>query len=263
MRAINELLEIMHRLRDPEKGCPWDKAQTFESILPYTLEEVYELVQTIEDGDMEGLRDELGDLLFHLVYYARLAEEAGHFNFEAVVREINEKLQRRHPHVFAGEQIKTAAEQTLAWERIKEEERGSREAGQLSLLDGVSAALPAVIRAHKLQKRAASKGFDWDTIGPVLDKIEEELAELRHEIEETQDREKVMAELGDLLFACVNLARHAQVDPELALRKTNRKFEQRFKFIESELAKAGRGLDDVSLDEMEALWQKAKGLGRA
>ena len=261
MKAVDELLEIMRTLRDPIHGCPWDREQTFSSILSYSLEEIYELAGAIEQNDMQEIRDELGDVLFHLVFYAQMAQEAGEFDFRGVVENIVAKLQRRHPHVFGTERVRDAGEQRLAWERIKSEERERQNGAKdtpLSLLDGISKALPAVIRAGKLQQRAATVGFDWDDTRQVLDKLDEELAELHYEIENGMDKQRITDELGDLMFACVNLARHVQVDPELALRQTNRKFEQRFNYIERRLAEQQRKPQDASLEEMEGLWQEAK-----
>lgn len=265
MKPIDDLLEIMRTLRDPDKGCPWDQQQTIETILPHTLEEVAELVEAIEQNDIPAISDELGDILFHIVYYAQLAEEAGHFNFQTVTEGINAKLRRRHPHVFADSKIDTAEQQSIAWEQIKQRERQQRTNKndvEVSLLDGISSKLPALIHAHKLQRRAATVGFDWVSIEPVLCKIEEEINELRQEIDNGADKAKVMDELGDLLFACVNFARHTEIDTELALRKTNRKFTERFKFIEQALAAKNKSLADASLDEMEILWQQAKAVSR-
>jgi MazG family protein len=256
MHSVIRLVEIMKRLRDPDRGCPWDREQSIATILPYTLEEVYELADAIERGDMAGIRGELGDLLFHLVFYARMAEEAGQFDLEAVAAEIAAKLERRHPHVFGAAQVADAAAQSVAWERLKSEER--RAAGGGRFLDGISSAMPALIRAHKLQKRAAAVGFDWNAPEPVLAKLEEEIAEIRAALAERAPRDVLAGEVGDLLFAAVNCARHLGVDPELALRATNRKFEDRFGAVEAALAARGRTLADATLEEMEALWQAAK-----
>lgn len=258
MRNITRLVEVMRRLRDPETGCPWDREQNIASILPYTLEEAYELADAIERNDVPGIQGELGDLLFHLVFYARIAEEEGRFDLEAVAGGIVAKLERRHPHVFgdAGVMADSAA-QSVAWERLKAAER--REAGgDGRFLDGISAAMPALIRAHKLQKRAATVGFDWNAPEPVLAKVEEEVGEIRAALAAGAGQEELAGELGDLLFAVINCARHLGVDPELALRSTNRKFEQRFGAIEAALQARGRSLEDATLEEMEELWQAAK-----
>ncbi|MFQ5660035.1 MAG: nucleoside triphosphate pyrophosphohydrolase [Gammaproteobacteria bacterium] len=260
MKEIDELLGIMQCLRDPKSGCPWDRQQTIASILPFTLEEVYELVDAIDRGDVEDVREELGDLLFHIAFYAQMANEAGHFDFRSVTEKLNKKLRRRHPHVFA-DTTGTAEEQTIAWEHIKEQERRERgvaDAAETGLLAGISRALPAVLRAHKLQTRAAGVGFDWEDTEAVLDKVEEELNELRQEINSGISSERIMDELGDLMFACVNFARHARIDPELALRGANRKFEHRFRYMEAQLARQNRTLTEASLAQMEVLWREAK-----
>lgn len=256
---ITELLRVMARLRDPEKGCPWDREQDFATIAPYTIEEAYEVADAISRGEMAELRDELGDLLFQVVFHARMAEEAGEFAFADVVAAIVEKMTRRHPHVFANEQVVDAAAQTRAWEDHKTRERQAK--GQsLSLLDGVTLGLPALSRAQKLQKRAARAGFDWPEVNGVLDKIEEELEEVRAELD-AGDKVALEGEIGDLLFACVNLARYAGVDPETALRRTNEKFERRFRYIEERLRRSGKELEQCTLEEMDELWDEAKGKG--
>ncbi|MBI1733260.1 MAG: nucleoside triphosphate pyrophosphohydrolase [Gammaproteobacteria bacterium] len=257
MQAFKRLLEIMQQLRDPEGGCPWDREQTIPSILPHTLEEVYELADAIERGDDTGIRDELGDLLFHIVFYARIAEESGRFNLEDVAAGIVEKLERRHPHVFGQAHVENAAAQNVVWEKLKSAERLRANAGS-GFLDGISSAMPALARACKLQKRAASVGFDWPGPAPVVAKIEEEVGELRQAMAAGAERAVLAGELGDLLFAVINCARHLGIDPEMALRSTNRKFEQRFAVIEGELRARGRTLEEASLEEMEALWQEAK-----
>lgn len=257
MNEINELLEIMRTLRDPQKGCPWDRDQTINTIMPYTLEEAYELADAVDRNDMQGLCGELGDLLFHIVYYAQIASEQGLFDFRQITSRINLKLRERHPHVFAGSRVDTAEEQSVEWEKIKRGERKQHK-NHSSLLDGINHAQPAMSRAHILQKRAASAGFDWDGTDGVFDKIKEEVLELRNAVQSGRGREVVEEELGDVLFACINLARHTSIDPESALRKTNHKFERRFRYIEQELASAGRDIVDVSLDDMELLWEQAK-----
>ncbi len=252
---IAELLTVMARLRDPEGGCPWDLEQDFATIAPYTIEEAYEVAEAIEHGDRDELREELGDLLFQVVYHAQMAREAGWFGFEEVVAAIVAKMIRRHPHVFADQRIATAEEQTGAWERHKAREKP----GRRSLLDGVSAALPALTRAVKLQRRAARAGFDWPEAGAVLEKIEEELAELRAELDADEGTgERVAEEMGDLLFAVANLARHLKVDPEQAARAANRKFERRFRALEQRLRRLGREPAELPLAELDELWEEVK-----
>lgn len=260
-RETDRLIEVMARLRDPEGGCPWDLEQDFDTIAPYTIEEAYEVAGAIEDEDWASLKDELGDLLFQVVFHARMAEEQKLFDFGDVAGAIIEKMLRRHPHVFGDRgDIDSAEAQTAAWEEHKARERAAKvAAGQASLLDDVPHALPALLRALKLQKRAASVGFDWDSAPKVVEKIAEEA----HEIVEAQtagaDHDKLEDEVGDLLFAVANLARHFKVDPEAALRRTNRKFASRFKVIEETLRAEGKTPNEASLDEMEAIWQAAKG----
>ena len=253
---ISTLLDIMRRLRDPQSGCPWDIEQSFATIAPYTIEEAYEVAGAIEDADWPGLKDELGDLLLQVVFHARMAEERELFAFGDVVAAIVDKMTRRHPHVFcdaAG--IDSADAQTIAWEEHKKRERAERAGG---LLDDVPRALPALLRAVKLQKRASTVGFDWDSAPKVVEKIAEEA----HEIVEAQtaggSAEKLEEEVGDLLFAVANLARHLKVDPESALRAANAKFIRRFKIIEETLTARGSSPTEASLDEMEAIWQSAK-----
>lgn len=257
---MNRLLEIMQALRDPEDGCPWDREQNFATIVPHTIEEAYEVAETIEQGNFDELKDELGDLLFQVVFYAQLAREQGLFEFRDVVSGIEDKLVRRHPHVFGDETIADAAAQTEAWEQHKAIERAAkapRDDHPASILDGVSAALPATTRAVKLQKRAARAGFDWPEAADVLDKIEEEIGELRAELR-TGNRKRTQEETGDLLFAITNLARHVDVDPETALRHTNARFERRVRSIETRLASSGLSPREATLDEMEILWNEAK-----
>jgi ATP diphosphatase len=249
-RDIAVLLEVMKRLRD---GCPWDKVQTFETIAPYTIEEAYEVASAIADKDMKALPGELGDLLFQVVFHARMAEEAGLFDFGAVVEAVTAKMIRRHPHVFGDDEArKDAAAQTDFWEKLKQDERAA--AGQASLLDDVAGALPALMRAEKLQRRASSVGFDWNDAGLVIEKIAEEA----REVAEAQTQAEREEEIGDLLFVVANLARHLKVDPEAALRGANAKFTRRFRHIEAELAAKGLKPGEASLEEMEALWQDAK-----
>lgn len=259
--GLPRLLMIMGALRDPKTGCPWDIEQTFESIVPYTIEEAYEVADAIERGEMGELKDELGDLLLQVVYYTQMASEDDLFDFHDVADGIAEKMLRRHPHVFGdASRDKSVAQQSVDWEQIKAGERaGKAEAGAL---DGVALSLPALTRALKLQKRAARVGFDWPTTDEVLDKIKEESAELvvaraNKSADETED------EFGDLLFVMANLARHMGVDPEAALRRTNSKFTRRFEAIEAALAKQGRSLEHSDLQEMDQLWDAAKAAEKA
>jgi len=255
---IEKLIEVMARLRDRKRGCPWDVEQTFETIAPYTIEEAYEVAGAIEEKNWNALKEELGDLLFQAVYHARMAEEAGLFDFGDVVGTVIEKMVRRHPHVFAGQTgIDTAEAQTSAWEEHKRRERTLKAASN-GILDDVPRALPALLRAEKLQRRAASVGFDWDSASRVVDKIAEEAQEIVDAQQKGAPRAKLEDEMGDLLFAVVNLARHLKVDPETALRGTNAKFVRRFESIEASLATAGRTPAQASLEEMEALWNAAK-----
>ena len=253
---IAVLLDIMRRLRDPDGGCPWDIEQTFETIAPYTIEEAYEVAGAIEDEDWPGLKEELGDLLLQVVYHARMAEERGLFDFTDVVTAISAKMIARHPHVFSDAKVESAAAQTVAWEEIKRRERAAKPAA--GLLDDVTRALPALLRAEKLQKRMASVGFDWDSPERVLDKVAEESAEIVEASRAGASHAEIEGEIGDLLFVVANLARHLKVDPEAALRVTNAKVASRFKWIESALEKQGRTTADATLEEMEALWQRAK-----
>lgn len=258
MKNMSKLLEIMASLRDPQTGCPWDRKQSFASIVPYTLEEAYEVADSIERNQMIELKDELGDLLFQVVFYAQMAKEQGLFDFNDVVAAINNKLVRRHPHVFAGGTCSDEAALNDAWEASKATERDHRAVTDTaSVLEGVAHALPALKRAQKLQKRAARTGFDWPSIEPVMAKIEEEISELR-EAMQAEDTSAIFEESGDLLFSCVNLARHLQVDAEEALRGCNHKFERRFSQVEQRARQAARSIDDCSLEELEAWWQAAK-----
>lgn len=253
---VERLLDIMKRLRDPGGGCPWDLAQDFRSIAPYTIEEAYEVADAIERESATGLQEELGDLLFQVVFHAQMASEAGWFDFRDVLDSICEKMVRRHPHVFADETVATVEEQTQAWEQHKTRERGL----QQSLLDGVPLGLPALTRATKLQRRASRAGFDWPSIHGVSDKIEEELEEFCREIETGTNRDALMDEAGDLLFATVNLLRHAGIDPEAALRRGNEKFSQRFRKVEAMCAEAGREVAETDLDTLDAYWDRIKEL---
>jgi ATP diphosphatase len=259
---IDRLRQVMRRLRDPTSGCPWDVEQSFASIAPYTIEEAYEVAEAIQNDDMPALKDELGDLLLQVVFHAQMASEVQKFDFDAVAEAIADKMIRRHPHVFGDATVDGTAAQSSAWEAQKAEERAAkaRAAGIApSALDGVTVGLPALTRALKLQKRAGRVGFDWQDAPPILDKIAEELGELQAEMAApTRDPARLEDELGDLLFACVNLARHLALDPETALRGTNAKFERRFRRVEALLAAAGKRPEQAGLEAMEALWQQAK-----
>lgn len=253
--TIHTLLEIMRRLRDPDTGCPWDREQDFMTIAPYTLEEACEVVDAIERDDRAGLQDELGDLLFQVVFHARMAQEAGWFDFAGVVQGICDKMVRRHPHVFADETINNAEEQTRAWEKHKAREG---KAADKSILDGVPVTHTALTRACKLQKKAANAGFDWPDTRAVFEKVAEELEELRQEIDSGNEVDKIRDEAGDLLFAVVNLARHAGIDPESALRQANRKFTRRFHEIETQCRRAGASVQQTDLATLDRYWEQAK-----
>lgn len=261
LKSTQTLRAIMAALRTPVTGCPWDLEQNFATIAPYTIEEAYEVADAIERGDMSDLRDELGDLLLQVVYHAQMAEEAGTFVYDDVVEAICTKLIRRHPHVFGDAEARTAGVVKGFWERIKAEEQSEKQekdgAANVSVLDGVPAALPALMRAVKLQKKAGRVGFDWAEAEPVLDKIEEELAELRQEMA-SGSKQALEEEMGDLLFAVANLARQLDVEPEAALQAANAKFTRRFKSVEQKLAQAGSTPDQSTLDAMDALWDEVK-----
>ena len=255
---IEELLAIMARLRDPAQGCPWDRAQDFDSIAPYTIEEAYEVADAIDRRDYAELREELGDLLLQVVFHARMAEEAGHFDFADVVVAIGDKMLRRHPHVFAEARFDSEAAQKADWEARKAAERAQRGDADASALAGVARGLPEWQRALKLQTKAARIGFDWPDAAQVFEKLDEEVTELRAEFDAGGSEERLTDEMGDVLFVCVNLARHAGVDVSRALRQANAKFERRFRRMEALAAATGGTLADHSLDEQEALWQRAK-----
>ncbi|PBP94533.1 nucleoside triphosphate pyrophosphohydrolase [Pseudomonas congelans] len=267
MYTVQDLLNLMARLRDPQFGCPWDLKQTYASIVPHTLEEAYEVADAIEQGDLDHLKGELGDLLFQVVFYAQLAREEGRFEFDDVIDGITRKLLRRHPHVFPTGELYAPTETprltdeqvNRRWDEIKAEERAEKAGApeQLSLLDDVPRALPALSRAAKLQKRAAQVGFDWPAALPVVDKVREELDEILEAMVDN-DAEGIAEEVGDLLFSVVNLARHLKVDPETALRSANSKFDRRFRFIEQALRHLQRPIEECSLEEMDALWGEAK-----
>jgi ATP diphosphatase len=270
-KDISRLIEIMAALRDPKTGCPWDVVQTFETIKPYTIEEAYEVSDAIERRDMDDLCDELGDLLLQVVFHARMAEEAGDFSFGDVVEAITAKMIRRHPHVFARSDADTPAAVKLQWDRIKAEEkreraerrarRGITEDFKAGFLGSVQRSFPALTEALKLQERAAKVGFDWSAPEPILDKIEEEIDELRVALRDGE-KDKVVDELGDLIFAVVNIGRHVKADPEQALRGTNTKFRRRFGHIEKTLEAEGETLEAASLERMEEIWQAAKAIER-
>ncbi len=267
-RDISRLIEIMAALRAPETGCPWDIEQDFSSIAPYTIEEAYEVADAIARGDLDDLRDELGDLLLQVVYHARMAEEAGSFSFNDVVEAITTKMIRRHPHVFGDENARSAGMAKGMWEKIKAEEKAAKRQARVArgsdpedhgkgYLDGVAVALPALTRALKLQEKAARVGFDWSEAAPILDKIEEEIGELREAMAKA-DAASVKDEFGDVLFALVNFGRHLKLDAEAALAGTNEKFRSRFHHVERALDASGGNLEKATLDQMEALWQQAK-----
>ncbi len=259
--ALLNLLTLMAQLRDPDTGCPWDVQQDFASIAPYTIEEAYEVADAIARGDIADLRDELGDLLLQVVFHARIAEEAGHFDFTAVAAAISDKLVRRHPHVFGDQGKISAATQSASWESLKAAERAANAAAKgrpESVLDGLPLPFPALLRAYKLQRRAARVGFDWPELAPVAAKVEEEWAELTAEIDNAGDQARLTEEVGDLLFAVVNLARHLEIDPEAALRAGNAKFERRFRAVEDGFREKGRQMAAASLEDMEVLWNAAK-----
>jgi ATP diphosphatase len=256
MSDIQKLLDIMARLRDRENGCPWDVEQDFASIAPYTIEEAYEVADAIARDDMEDLRNELGDLLLQVVFHSRMAEEAGFFSFDDVVDGIAEKMTRRHPHVFGSEEERAAGIKDGSWEQIKADERSDK--SDESVMAGIAQALPALMRAEKLGKRASDVGFDWPDREGVRDKIHEELRELEAAVG-TRAAESMEEEFGDVLFAVVNMARHLKIDPEKALTGANYKFERRFRDMESVIAKSGKRFRDFNLETLDKFWRKAKG----
>ena len=253
-RPIDRLLAIMARLRDPQRGCPWDTEQNFATIAPYTIEEAYEVADAIAREDMAALKDELGDLLLQVVFHARMAEEAGFFAFDDVAAAIADKMVRRHPHVFGDAEIASVAAQNAAWEAHKAREREARGQAQ-SVLDGVALALPALLRAAKLSRRAARIGFDWPDADDVIDKIEEELDEIQDALDDGADRAILEEEVGDLLFAAANLARKLDIEPETALRRATAKFERRFRQVEALAKERGIGADLAALED---LWEEIK-----
>ena len=254
-----ELLSIMARLRDPEKGCAWDQKQDFHSLIPYTIEEAYEVADAIERSDFDDLKGELGDLLLQVVFHSRIAEERGLFNFEQVASAITEKLISRHPHVFADVDFETDEQRQQAWEEAKAQERRrkNRDQESQSVLAGVAKSLPALVECEKIQNRAASHGFDWPDTEPVFDKVAEELQEV-HEAWQSGDQAHIQEEVGDLLLVVVNLARHLKVNPEIALREATKKFTRRFNYIEKQIGASGRSLRECELDELDGLWHEAK-----
>lgn len=285
MYQLNDLLYLMQRLRDPKTGCPWDQKQSFDTIVPHTLEEAYEVADAIERGNKHDIKDELGDLLFQVVFYSQLGAEEGSFDFSGVVDNVVRKLLRRHPHVFPEQNLHASfpegtefseEEVKQQWEKIKAEERrlkaelsdeaGDANSSMRSVLEDIPPALPSLNRAEKMQKRAAQVGFDWPDIPPVLDKLEEEIAELKAELKEYEGRDlresephqRLLDEMGDILFCCVNLARFVKVNPDEALRSTNQKFVDRFSYVEAELQQQGKLPQEASLEEMDRLWEQAK-----
>ncbi len=274
--TIEDLKYLMARLREPDTGCPWDTRQTYSTIVPHTIEEAYEVADAIERSDFPHLKDELGDLLFQVIFYAQMGREDGHFDFDGIVDHLVRKLVRRHPHVFPDGTLESRVDPENrpseawikdSWERIKAEERAQKpapETGEASRLDGIARTLPAMARAEKLQRRAARHGFDWPDIGPVFDKLHEEIDELKAAWQAAQDGtgdvDALEDELGDLLFVCVNLARFLKVNPEHALKRTNHKFEARFRAIERVLAREGRTMDEETLEALDAVWQAVKGV---
>lgn len=257
MKQTERLLGIMQSLRDPDKGCPWDKKQTFETVVPHTLEEAYEVADAIENGDMAELEGELGDLLFQVVFYAQLGREEGLFDFESIAKAMCDKLVRRHPHVFSDVTLDTDEAIKKNWEKLKQQERQTKNQENTSLLDDLPRSFPALSLAQKMQKRVGRHGFDWPDVGGVIEKLEEEVAELKEAIS-NNDIAHMEEELGDVLFSCVNLSRHLKLDPEAALRKSCRKFEQRFRALETLIDNDGLSIDSASLEQLEAAWQKAK-----
>jgi MazG family protein len=253
------LLEVMAKLRDPDEGCEWDIEQTFETIAPYTIEEAYEVADAIDRGDVDAIKEELGDLLFQVVFQSQVASDDGLFTFEDVAQSIADKMIHRHPHVFGDRQF-SREELKAHWEKSKAEERAAKASKTVSELDGVALPLPSLTRAEKIQKRAARVGFDWPCVEPVLGKIDEELAELRAVVDRDDDAsaQALEDELGDVLFSVTNAARHLKVDPELALRKATAKFERRFRHVEQSIAGQGQSMQNATADELDRLWQQAK-----
>lgn len=259
LSGIEKLKEIMAMLRDPEHGCPWDKEQTFETIVPYTIEEAYEVADAIEKGDMSDVKSELGDLLFQTVFYGQMATEQNEFNFDDIAETMAEKLIRRHPHVFGNSDFKNEAEIKANWEAEKAKERQQKDANQTSALDDIPTALPALSRAYKLQKRAASVGFDWPNIDGALDKVMEEINEVKVEVNSNNaSTDRIADELGDLYFALTNVVRHLKLKPEQVLHQANKKFERRFRAVEQKVVQKNNSISEMSLDQLDGIWEQVK-----
>ena len=260
INKLDNLLEVMKELRDPINGCEWDKSQTFDSILPYTIEEAYEVADAIDKKDFEALKEELGDLLLQVVFHSQMASEIDEFNINDVINSVVNKLKHRHPHIYSQNKVENSEQQETSWEKIKakeREEKSIREGKDISVLDNIPNNFPSMMRSEKLQQRAATIGFDWDDINPVLEKVLEELAELKHELTSTNNEDRILDEAGDLIFACINLLRHLNINSETALRAANFKFEKRFRILERFLS-SSKDQNSIPPQELNALWEKAK-----